>query len=618
MNNKALSFLIIGIITLVLALGAMPLLAAEEANLKNEIENYFSMKYSSLMQLELHSDYKNIFVDEVFNQSYTLTEYDRLYGLIEYRKIQNNDLSLLKYDFDLRYLAVNLIGQRAEVLLEETYEYYFNSTPSVPHRGVVLHALTLDGKDSAWRFVRDDYIDPDGFNNLLEDALKIPGNKKEDAIASIIAKAEAMDAAWNERMTELLYPYPDILVLMHGQCYAWLDGRVQRLDPEKKVTPSLFYNADLYVPLRVLVERLGGEINWLEATNSVEAMVSERQLVFNTSEPRVLLDGQEIVLEHAFPIVSDRVMLPVSLVSEYLQRSLYEDNNGLAIMAKEPLDVIQQAELHAKLSSLYLERFSLGNFPRIDGSTSTYPLSIALGQELLSIDETAIHGYISHNQTHNAYVNLLNNNTDLILVTPPSDAELQMAKDAGIELDIIPICKEGFVFLVNERNPVTSLSQEQIEKIYKGTIKNWSEVGGDNLDIIAYQRNANSGSQTLMETIVMKDIVMTTAPKDQIIMGMGMLVESVADYTNARGALGYSVYYYATTMYSNRAIRLVAIDGITPDDATLRAGSYPYTVSYYAVMRRSEPENSPARRLVAWLLSEAGQEVVTKAGFVAL
>lgn len=47
---------------------------------------------------------------------------------------------------------------------------------------------------------------------------------------------------------------------------------------------------------------------------------------------------------------------------------------------------------------------------------------------------------------------------------------------------------DGFVFLINEQNPVKSLTLDQIRGIYTGKITNWKEVGGDDAKIIAYQR----------------------------------------------------------------------------------------------------------------------------------
>ena len=80
---------------------------------------------------------------------------------------------------------------------------------------------------------------------------------------------------------------------------------------------------------------------------------------------------------------------------------------------------------------------------------------------------------------------------DIVLATYPSNEELNMASNAGIELIIKHVCYDSFVFITHRDNPVESLTVEQIQKIYSGNIANWKEVGGDNQSIVAYQCEQN-------------------------------------------------------------------------------------------------------------------------------
>ena len=70
---------------------------------------------------------------------------------------------------------------------------------------------------------------------------------------------------------------------------------------------------------------------------------------------------------------------------------------------------------------------------------------------------------------------------------PLLEFALEQAADAGIELEQLPIAREGFVFIVNKDNPVDMLTQQQLRDIYSGKITNWSEVGGPDMPIIAAQ-----------------------------------------------------------------------------------------------------------------------------------
>jgi phosphate transport system substrate-binding protein len=304
------------------------------------------------------------------------------------------------------------------------------------------------------------------------------------------------------------------------------------------------------------------------------------------------------------------LLIPLLMITLLLSACNTEKNSSANPQTPSPPNI--EAKVNVEKP-----KFTLETFPKVDGSTATIPLSQAIASSILGMTKEESVKFIKHNTTHNAYTNLFDKKADIIFVTEPSKEELNMAKDAKIELEVIPVVKEGFVFLVNTKNPINSLTTKQIQDIYQGYIKSFKEVGGEAKDIIAYQREANSGSQTLMEQTVMKGIKLADSPKT-IINGMEGLIESIAKYDNSDKALGYSVFYYAKTMYNRDTIKLIAIDGIVPDNNTISSGKYPFTTSYYAVIRKSEPKDSNARKLLAWLIGADGQKLAEDAGYVPL
>lgn len=261
--------------------------------------------------------------------------------------------------------------------------------------------------------------------------------------------------------------------------------------------------------------------------------------------------------------------------------------------------------------------FTGGTYPKVDGSTATIPLSQGIAADILGLSKKQASEFIKHNSTHDAYVNLIKGKADIIFVTEPSVDELKIAKDANVELEVVPIVKEGFVFLVNSKNPIKSLTTKQVQDIYRGKITNWKEVGGASIEILPFQRDRNSGSQTLMEQIVMKGLTIMDAPKT-IISSMDGLIDAIAAYDNSEKALGYSVYYYAKSMYNKDTIKLIAIDGVIPDNKNISSGKYPFTTGYYAVIKKSTEANAPSRMLLSWILSEDGQILAEKSGYAPL
>ena len=153
--------------------------------------------------------------------------------------------------------------------------------------------------------------------------------------------------------------------------------------------------------------------------------------------------------------------------------------------------------------------------PRVDASLATQPLVDAF--VLNFTGKTTKEMGVEYSNTDPAYTKLINNEADLIVVTEPSADELKRASDANVELEVTKVVNEGFVFFVNKDNKVDSLTFEEIRKIYSGEITNWSEVGGDDAEIIAYQRPENSGSQTGLYSLVMKELpVKARTPKEEV------------------------------------------------------------------------------------------------------
>lgn len=264
--------------------------------------------------------------------------------------------------------------------------------------------------------------------------------------------------------------------------------------------------------------------------------------------------------------------------------------------------------------------YTLENYPKVDASLATQPLTNAFIKNFTGEDVDV--STLDYTNTHPGYVRLINDEVDLIVVTEPSEEELQLAKEKGVELEVIPVVKEGFVFYVNSSNPIDSLTREQIQGIYSGEITNWKEVGGNDEEILPYQRPVNSGSQTGMLSLVMKNKKLMEPLKENLLQTMAQIINYVSSYDNGRNSIGYSYYYYATTMFQTidsevaGNIKLLGIDGVKPNNQTIQDGSYPYNTAYYIVINKADDENSAARKLANEMLSKRGQNVAKEAGYV--
>ncbi len=262
--------------------------------------------------------------------------------------------------------------------------------------------------------------------------------------------------------------------------------------------------------------------------------------------------------------------------------------------------------------------------PVIDGSTSTYPFTTAIYHNLFSngwLHEALPTG---HSKSHASYQRLIRGEVDAIIasVYPASDI-LQMASDAGVELELTPIAYDAMVFFTNKDNPVEGLTSGQIREIYvNNTYTTWKDLGGTEAGFAPYCRNNDSGSHAQMERHFLgTDPIHPDIYVESSISMSDILTDVIAVPHEHPGSfgLGYSIYYYYHNMdqfYGTlHLLKLLAIDGVAPTDETIASGEYPLSNNTYLVVRKDAPADAPARKLAEFMLSEMGQLCVVQAGF---
>ena len=262
--------------------------------------------------------------------------------------------------------------------------------------------------------------------------------------------------------------------------------------------------------------------------------------------------------------------------------------------------------------------FTRDNFPRLDGSTSTAPLGRAIASVLLGESEDDVSDLIQFSRTTASFRALMAGEADLLIVGEPNASVYDEMDEAGFEASIDTFANDGLVFVVNADNPVDSLTLEQLQGIYTGEITNWKEVGGEDLEIVPFQRNEDAGSQALMKKLVMGELEMMDPPEGYMLSEMGTLMEAVRSYDNSASAIGYSVYYYANDMEMAQGLKLLQIDGVAPTTQTIRDGSYPFRNAYYVVMAADTPDDDLTSILYHWILSEDGQKLVSQLGYASV
>ena len=282
---------------------------------------------------------------------------------------------------------------------------------------------------------------------------------------------------------------------------------------------------------------------------------------------------------------------------------------------------------------------TLSNMPVIDGSDSTEPLRNLLVYRLLGIDcewtqnlhtnstwtvnpvwnemdhdtRESLLRVMKNSNTHWSFVSLIDGVDDLIITARGiSRDEQKYADEKGVALISYPVAKDAFVFIVNPKNPVRNLTIEQIQKIYTGEIRNWSEVGGRDATISPYVRNPNSGSQEKMETIVMAGLKMIDWPE---MVGYVMLAPYFQLEQDENG-IAFTPFYYYDTIVNDDRTRVIGVNGVVPGKKTIENDTYPYVTEVMASVRADIDKSSTAYQLFYQLASGRHNNIVKESGYV--
>ena len=315
-----------------------------------------------------------------------------------------------------------------------------------------------------------------------------------------------------------------------------------------------------------------------------------------------------------FAIVAGLVLLASTIPTiQYTYESKITMNaNEESIFEYQPFtDSAKIARLETE-STLTLK----SDLPKMDGATALYPLYSAFVEATYPKKEYyPYESEVMVNTTPDAYSNLIFGKVDMIFAAAPSKAQQVTAKQYGKELHLTPIGREAFVFFVHRKNEVDNLTMNQIKSIYSGKFTNWKEAGGDNDQIRAFQRPEGSGSQSALQSI-MGDVPIMEAPTEDVVTGMGGIINEVSQYKNYKNAIGYTFRFYSTEMVKDKKIKLLEIEGVKPSKENIRTGAYPFTSEFYIVT--TESDNPNIQKFIDWILSSQGQQLLEKAGYVPL
>lgn len=242
------------------------------------------------------------------------------------------------------------------------------------------------------------------------------------------------------------------------------------------------------------------------------------------------------------------------------------------------------------------------------GSNSVTPLMEVLGE--------------TYAQTHPATIEVQG---------PGSSAGIRSAKDGSSDfgmssrelkssektsnLQEVVIARDGIAVVVNNANPVTNLTKEQVAEIYKGEIKNWKDVGGQDKPIVVATRDSASGTRGAFEDIMklkkkVNDYkVSAISQKAQVASGNGQLKTLVANNPYAIG--------YISLGSVDTSVKALAIDGVKPSVEAIKKGQYGVQRPFLVLYKDGRPSKT-ALAFLDWIQTPEAQSIVSKKGYISV
>ena len=176
----------------------------------------------------------------------------------------------------------------------------------------------------------------------------------------------------------------------------------------------------------------------------------------------------------------------------------------------------------------------------------------------------------------------------------------------------VVFAKDVLTVIVNPSNKVNQLTREQLKGIFTGEIKNWKDVGGDDLDIVIYSRESSSGTYVFFRNHVLNKKNYST--KALLLPATGSIVQSVSQ---TKGAIGYIGFAYIEK--SIKPIKVSFNKGktyIEPSIENAKNNTYPILRPlYFYYLKSSENKVSP---FINFTLSKEGQAIVSEVGYIPL
>lgn len=234
----------------------------------------------------------------------------------------------------------------------------------------------------------------------------------------------------------------------------------------------------------------------------------------------------------------------------------------------------------------------------ISGSTSTEKVVKALADEFMALNpdvEVTYEGIGSSAGVKNAI--------DGVSTIGTASREIKDEEKASGVAELA-FAHDGIAAIVHPENAASDLTMEQLKQIYAGEITNWSEVGGEDGNIVVVSREDGSGTRGAFEELLDLETIVDTAT---IAEGNGNVQTTVAGNPNAIG--------YVSFTFINDTVKALTIAGVEPTPEDVINGSYelarPFNMVYF-----EDKIDENTKKFLEFIQSDEGKDIITESGAI--
>lgn len=185
------------------------------------------------------------------------------------------------------------------------------------------------------------------------------------------------------------------------------------------------------------------------------------------------------------------------------------------------------------------------------------------------------------------------------------DKEVEAAKAAGLNIKEVTVAYDMIVPVVHPSNPINEITTDQLKAIYMGEIKNWSELGGADAEIVVISRDTSSGTYEVWESKVMNKENVTA---DALLQASnGAVANAVSQNDKAIGYVGVG--------FLSDSVKGLTTNGVAPDKKNV--SQFPISRPLFMYVNEDKMSDA-AKAYIDFVLSAEGQKLAEEAGYVSL